>query len=302
MSSIEARYHTVLAALDAAVVIHAPDTSILDANNRARELLGITELDGRLATDPNWEFMDEELQALPLARFPVLQILSGQPVRRQLVVVRRPDSSVVWVEVNASSHQNDSGELLEVVVTFIDVTERELRHRNSLELAEELARLSLTDSLTGLGNRRGILQAAEQARASALRHGDALTILMADLDGLKQANDEHGHRCGDDLLVEAARLLRSELRPEDLAGRIGGDEFLIILPRTDAAGARHAADRIQGVTRCVTSDDVSLSLSIGGATMRPSESVAQLMHRADQALYRAKSLGAAVAVLDEESE
>ncbi len=125
---------TVLAALDAGVVIHGADTAILEANDRAHELLGLQDLDGRLAGDPSWVFLEPDGSPMPLERFPVMQVLtSHQPVWSQSLIVHRPVGADVWLEVNALPLINDDTGVAEVVVTFLDVTAREQQKR----IAEE---------------------------------------------------------------------------------------------------------------------------------------------------------------------
>ena len=124
------RLDTVLAALDAGVVIHGADTAIIEANDRARMLLGLQDLDGRTATDPLWVFLESDQSPMALERFPVMQVLSSRlPLWGQSMIVRRPEGPDVWLEVNALPLTDDAGELTEVVVTFVDVTAEESQKR-----------------------------------------------------------------------------------------------------------------------------------------------------------------------------
>ena len=302
--SSASQLQTVLAALDLGVVVYAPDTAIVQANATARQLLGIQDIDGRLAADPRWRFLDIDEQPLPAENFPAPRVVSGQTVRGQLLVLSRPDGSKRVLEVNAVPRFGASGAVADVAVTFLDVTERELRRKEELQQMAELARLSVTDPLTGLANRRGIFQDAERARASALRRGEPLTVLMADLDQFKDINDQYGHMVGDQVLITVGELIRAQLRDEDVAGRVGGDEFLVVLPRTGLHDAQFIAERILAtVAKFANSADFShsqrLASSIGGAELSDHETVSQLVHRADRALYRAKRTGGGTVVLDD---
>lgn len=151
------------------------------------------------------------------------------------------------------------------------------------------------DALTGLANRRSAEQRLEADRTHALRHGEPLSVLMIDLDRFKEVNDRWGHAGGDLVLVATAQVLREELRGADLGARHGGEEFLAILPATAPVAAMDVADRIrERIARLavpVSGGTVTITASIGVATMQPAESAAALIERADLALYRAKVAG-----------
>lgn len=284
------RYDTVLSALDAGVVIHAADTTILEANERARQILGLRDLDGRLATDPAWVFFEKDLTPMALDRFPVVRSIStGKPVRGQIVVVRPPEGPDVIAEVNALPRRDDDGELLEVVVTFIDVTLRETQRREAEQLSRHLAKMAVTDELTGVNNRRGILDRIGQAVRIADLGGD-LSVLMLDLDHFKHLNDTHGHARGDQLLAEVGRQITAGLRRRDMTGRFGGEEFLAVLPDTLPDEAEAAAERVRARIEEI-GRPWSVTVSVGVAHYRPGEGVASVIRRADEALYTAKASG-----------
>ena len=144
------RYEAVLSALDAGVVIHGADTEIVEVNNRARHLLGIQDLEGRLATDPAWVFLESDHTPMTLERFPVMQVIaSAKPVVGLLMIVRPPAGPDVWLEVNAYPVLDESGQLQQIAVTFIDVTDRSLVAMAVREQAERLE-LVLESSQLGL--------------------------------------------------------------------------------------------------------------------------------------------------------
>jgi len=151
------------------------------------------------------------------------------------------------------------------------------------------------DPLTGLANRRSSEHRLEADRARALRVPEPMSVLMIDLDHFKRVNDRWGHASGDLVLIAIARILREELRGADLAVRFGGEEFLAILPGTDGTGALEVAERIRSRIQRerVPADDgeIAMTASIGVATLRGEESEADLVARADAALYRAKATG-----------
>jgi diguanylate cyclase len=155
-----------------------------------------------------------------------------------------------------------------------------------------------TDSLTGIANRKyfdyelGI--AAEEARAS----GQALSLLLADIDHFKLFNDSHGHQIGDQVLRLVAQVLTQSVKGRDLAARYGGEEFAVILPQTDLDGARQLAEQIR---KTVASNRIRLrssrrqlgtiTLSVGCAQFDRGEALSELIWRADEALYQAKRQG-----------
>ncbi len=285
------RYETVLAAIAAGVVIHAPDTSIIEANVRAREMLGIHDLAGRVASDPAWDFFDEDMSPMPIERFPVVQVIaSGEPVTDQILVIRPPLAPDVIVEVNALPRFDDDGNLMEVVVTFVDVTGRESRRIDAERLNVRLSAIAVTDDLTGLANRRGIVQLAEQAVSAAKRNGTSLAFLVIDLDHFKQVNDRFGHAGGDALLLTVAGQISESLRREDSVGRFGGEEFLAVLPGADLAAAEGVAERVRADV-ALAGEQMSVTASIGVAVYDDEESAYSLINRADAAMYRAKEAG-----------
>lgn len=150
---------------------------------------------------------------------------------------------------------------------------------------EEVYKLALLDSLTGLYNRRCGEQrlAAEVARTQ--RNGLPLTIIMMDLDGLKYVNDKHGHAAGDELLRFFALRLNKAIRGSDLAVRLGGDEFLLVLPECKPEEVRHVLSRLSGLHVEVEGEDVAVTFSAGWANYIPGEAPEELMKRADAALY-----------------
>lgn len=172
--------------------------------------------------------------------------------------------------------------------------------RALLELAaknEILEKLALTDPLTGLANRRAFLQALEAEISRVERHGRPASLLFLDLDHFKKVNDTHGHAVGDEVLAAFSQVLRRGSRRGDLAGRIGGEEFAVLLPATGLAPGTLVAERIRRSTEArplgrTAPSPVTVSVGVasteGGAT--PGEA-GDLLRRADEALYRAKSEG-----------
>lgn len=153
---------------------------------------------------------------------------------------------------------------------------------------ERLRSVADRDALTGVGNRRGLDSAATRELARARRSGEPLAVLLLDLDGLKAVNDEHGHEAGDRAIVELAEACGEQLRDSDYLARQGGDEFAVLLPGTDIAGARRVASRIRRTVAERSFPFGRLGTSIGCAAWQTGASFAQMLREADAALYRDK--------------
>ncbi|AWB22602.1 MULTISPECIES: sensor domain-containing diguanylate cyclase [Methylobacterium] len=174
---------------------------------------------------------------------------------------------------------------------------RELRRR--AEMQAELARLSLTDALTGLPNRRRFEGTFEHAWKSANRTGKPLSVLVVDADHFKRYNDRHGHAVGDAVLKGLARCLSASVhRPDDLVARVGGEEFVVLLPDTDEAGALRIADKVHETVAGLSVEaarieagTVTVSIGLATETGRAFERAGAQYEAADAALYRAKAAG-----------
>jgi diguanylate cyclase (GGDEF)-like protein len=157
-------------------------------------------------------------------------------------------------------------------------------------------RQALIDGLTGIANRRQCEDAFTAEIARAERLGSTLTLVLGDLDDFKAVNDAHGHAVGDDVLRTFAGVLRATVRDSDLAGRWGGEEFILLLPGADAAGGAQLADRVRdALAKCSfegrNGQAVRVTCSFGVAQHRPGAGERELFSAADRALYRAKSTG-----------
>ena len=152
--------------------------------------------------------------------------------------------------------------------------------------ARALADRARTDPLTGLANRQVLVEGFTRLLAAADRRGTPVSVVALDLDGLKAVNDRHGHAAGDRLLVHFAGLVRACMRGADLAVRAGGDEFILLLPDTDAAGAHRLIQRLRDASIAGGPD---VRFSAGVATSSPDATVDWLLALADDALYAEKA-------------
>lgn len=178
--------------------------------------------------------------------------------------------------------------------TFYLIWSYDISVRKQME--QKLLSLANTDSLTGLNNRHAFIHQAEDLLKHNHRFEHQCAVLMIDIDHFKQINDAHGHQVGDIALCAAANLFQQDLRSVDVLGRLGGEEFAILLPETDAKQAQQVAERIRERIECMhvqlpTDGQLHMTISIGLAMGQANESLNTLLGRADAALYQAKASG-----------
>ena len=159
------------------------------------------------------------------------------------------------------------------------------------ELNRALSEMATTDALTGLRNRRALNHSLQLELAIVERRSTPLSLLMLDVDHFKRINDTHGHEAGDKVLRAIAQLLSGCARVIDIVARVGGEEFAVILPNTDAQGALVIAERMRTAVAAADWLGHPTTISIGAATLQGEEDAARLYARADAALYAAKSAG-----------
>jgi diguanylate cyclase (GGDEF)-like protein len=189
-----------------------------------------------------------------------------------------PADATRWIEVMVS-------------MTVIAVVVRTLTENNQ-RLLVRLAAEARTDPLTGLLNRRGLTERAAAEFARAAREQSPVSVIALDIDHFKLVNDEHGHETGDHVLKLIGAMLREQARGSDIAARIGGEEFLIVLPGRDEHQALVAAERARSHTAKVEVSGVpTVTLSAGVAATRQATDLESLIAEADHALYLAKQMG-----------
>lgn len=197
----------------------------------------------------------------------------------------RKDGSIMTGELQVIPHVDADGKVVEILGVTRDISERKM-------FEAELTRLALTDPLTGLWNRRHTSELLSADLAQAQRHGQALTLLMVDVDNFKSINDTHGHQTGDRVLVEVANRLREQVRSTDVVGRWGGEEFVVLLRYCGLRDAVATAEKLRQRIAEVPFDTLfSVSVSIGAAELQDNDDLASWIARADAALYAAKRAG-----------
>ncbi|MBL8405397.1 MAG: diguanylate cyclase, partial [Dechloromonas sp.] len=186
--------------------------------------------------------------------------------------------------------RNTAGEITGICGISTDITQ--IKHYQ-----KELERLSRFDELTNLYNRRHFMTLARHELNRGKRYGGKISVMMIDIDHFKRVNDNHGHRTGDIVLAAIASQISQALRDTDIAGRLGGEEFSVVLPETELGNAILVAERLRqqvagGAIDIGSGNTLNCTLSIGVADWSDkTEDVEKLLHRADQALYAAKNSG-----------
>lgn len=196
--------------------------------------------------------------------------------------------------IELTSRLADEGQARRRAEMRIQTADAELMARQ--QQAEQFEKLANTDDLTELANRRLFMEVLQITQARGVTSGQPATLLMLDIDCFKMINDRHGHAVGDQVLQHIAGLFPSALRDEDLAARIGGEEFAVLLHDTEFAQAKEIAERlcrqVDATPLRLENEDISYTVSIGVAQIEASDdSHEQVLRRADSALYRAKANG-----------
>jgi diguanylate cyclase (GGDEF)-like protein/PAS domain S-box-containing protein len=275
----ETRYRQLLELSPDAVIVHARG-SILFTNTSAAQLLGAAteqELVGR----PLADFVDADSRAA-LERAPVSQatVTEGNALR---IRARLLSVSGGAVDVEITSSRCVYHDKPAVVMLARDIS-AQLRYERDLHA------LALVDELTGLKNRRGFTLFAEQELARARRYGRTPVLVFADVDGLKQINDEHGHSAGDAALRHVAVALKSILREADIVARWSGDEFVALMGEGGEAGADSIGERLDAAlaAQAPAHQPYAVRASVGTSTLDPGLPLAQALERADAELYEKK--------------
>lgn len=278
----------IVRSLPVGVEIYDGNFRELFCNTLSNEMFG-SEYNGKVPHHDDWweyTFPDDAERARAIAQW-----------RERLEVARADPTMVQKVEWDVRCRDGQQRTVQfrfrfigsTYIVVFWDVTERR-------RLEEELRHLAGTDELTGLHNRRRFFEEAERAFSAALATATHLSVLMLDIDHFKSINDRYGHVTGDRVLREVAQRCVRALRSGDMAARVGGEEFAVLLPSTDTSGALKVAEKllvsIAGAPVAVDGTALEVQASIGGTfRLTDDRTVAALVERADRALYAAKGSG-----------
>jgi diguanylate cyclase (GGDEF)-like protein/PAS domain S-box-containing protein len=244
-----------------------------------------------------WAHMDPKVVEQLKAK--IESLTPSHPVSTSRNRNRRADGQERWMEWTDRGIFDPNGVLVEIQAVGRDVDE-EVHLRQQLERnLRETETQAMTDALTGLLNRGAITDYAQAEWQRALREERPLSVVIMDVDRLKQINDTYGHLAGDEALRQLGEQVKAGMRRYDWAGRWGGDEFMLVLPGADLEAARDVAERLRNrfskQKLKLEAGEVKLEVSLGVAAqivIEPSvDSLEKLFIRADEALYRAKQAG-----------
>ncbi|OGB06313.1 MAG: hypothetical protein A3E25_00180 [Burkholderiales bacterium RIFCSPHIGHO2_12_FULL_69_20] len=292
LKASEEKYRTLFETVPQGVVYQDANGRITSANTAAQRILGLTleQMQGLGSIDPRWHALHEDGSPFPGDQHPAMVALrTGQPVSNVVMGVSVPDRGHAWLLVNATPLVRQ-GVVQEVYASFEDITERVLMSR-------ELHLQASTDYLTGVANRRGLMERLQlEFKRLQQQPNRRCAVLAADLDHFKRINDQWGHAAGDAVLQHVARLMRQLTRQRDLVARSGGEEFTLLLPEVDADEALALAERLrqhlQATPLLHQGQLLPVTLSLGVSPMSAADAAAEVaLLRADQALYQAKAAG-----------
>jgi diguanylate cyclase (GGDEF)-like protein/PAS domain S-box-containing protein len=270
------------------------DRRILYWNDGAFRLTGYTagELVGRQCQDNILCHVDQIGTKLCLEGSPLTASLEDGEAHSANVFLRHKEGRRVPVSVRVQPIKADDGAIAGAIEIFSDDSAKV----EALRRSAGMERLAFLDQLTRLPNRRFMRMSMRTALSEYKVHKAPFGALMFDLDGFKVINDTNGHECGDRALREVAKTLVGSLRPTDVVGRWGGDEFLAIVKNVNLETLRTLVERCIVMVRetAIPRDGekpVSLSISAGAAMIHSGETAEELVHRADELMYRSKKDG-----------
>lgn len=245
-------------------------------------------------------------EELTIGRSPRAELqLHGEGVSRLHARLRKIDGVVHLEDLGSTNGTLVNGERVTAPRALVDgdqiqvgvnlLLKFSLQNEAQARFQEELYEAALRDPLTKVHNRRAFDDRFETDLSHARRHGEALTLLLFDLDFFKSVNDTYGHIAGDYVLATFAELVQSMVRREDLFARYGGEEFAMICRSTPIVAAASLAERIRAQTAATRfvydGQTIPVSVSVGVAMARGDDTIEALIERADKALYRAKQEG-----------
>jgi len=291
LAESEERYRVLVENVSDLVTIHRPDGTLSFVSPSVGALLGRTPEEAQSLSPTNLLHPEDFASArYAFEKFQAGDVASGILTCRLL----RRDGEYRWFEFKVTRVKDEHGNLRHYQAAGRDVTIRRQLEQRLAEQAEELRNLSLRDGLTGLYNRRGFLELSAQAVRVAERERHRLGLVFVDVDGLKRINDELGHGRGDDAINEAADLLRTTCRANDLVARLGGDEFVVLASNVEGESLEVLKARLERAVARVNDQPgrhYALSFSLGAATFDPLAPVPieALLVEADARMYEAKA-------------
>jgi diguanylate cyclase (GGDEF)-like protein/PAS domain S-box-containing protein len=198
-----------------------------------------------------------------------------------LIKNKKKDETPYWLEQNIIPLKNEQGEIVSYMSVGVDITAQ-----------KELERISITDKLTNIFNRRKLDEELASEYVRAVRYEQNLSVLLMDIDYFKKVNDTYGHQTGDYVLQTLAKILKQNVRNSDILGRYGGEEFMIICPQTNENEALLLAEKLRSSVEAFVFDEVNnITISIGISQLSAQSNAKEMVKIADKALYEAKAKG-----------
>lgn len=273
---------------------HTGERTIVFANPYMAQLLGIE--DTQLLAGKLFGELFTKASAVMIESYLVPMLLKDENVQEMQLELLLPSGVKLPVVVNA---QRSTADRDLVYWSLFSASQRDklyqeliLARRAIEEKARELEQLAATDSLTGLLNRRELIRRTESLLNYIRRSGKPLSLAILDIDHFKKINDQFGHETGDEVIKGVAQVLKATARESDLVGRIGGEEFVIVMPDTDQQSAISVVQRIQENLESNDRIEQPVTVSMGIAVHSVDGSCfRELLAAADQALYKAKRAG-----------
>ncbi|HJV24045.1 MAG TPA: diguanylate cyclase [Aromatoleum sp.] len=282
----ERKLRTIVETDPECVKVVAPDGTLMQMNRAGLEMIEASSEDQVVGQDVTRLIAPEYRESfIDLNK----RVCSGESGSLEFEIVGLKGRRL-WVDTHAAPLRDHDGHIKGQLAVTRDITAQK-------NAEQELKRLAETDALTNVANRRHFTVLAELEFSRAQRYGGPLSVLMVDIDHFKKVNDTHGHRTGDLVLQNFAELSQKELRAVDIIGRVGGEEFAVILPETSCEQAEDVAERLRhAVSVAETSSDtgtiVPITISVGIACLSTdTPDLETLLSRADRALYAAKTSG-----------
>ena len=269
--------HVLVEKMSDGVVVIDGQNRVVDMNPAALQVLSLSasQVLGRPIEEifSRWPDLIEEFKALSEAH----------------AEITIPEDPLVYLDLRITPLLDPHGSVVGRLLVWRDITALK-------QTQAELHRLSITDALTQVANRRYFLEQAQLELERCLRYHRDMAVVVIDIDHFKAINDRYGHLTGDRVLTFFAQVCKEQIRVNDVFARLGGEEFVVLLPETGAAHAYHAAERLrQAVENSpyqVNGERITITASLGVATLLDGgDTLEKILTRADQAMYRAKMAG-----------
>jgi len=270
------RYADLLDSLSVGLLVYAPDASLCLRNRAADRLLG---------NSPN-VWMNETGQTIAADELPQnVALRTSQPVFGCIVTFIDSETCTSWLSVNALPVASEDGSVRRVLLTLTDINEQR-------DLQSEIESLSTRDPLTGLFNQRHVIHLLEQEIHRARRYGTHFTLAQLDVDLFSPLCEQQGKATGNNVLAGIGKLLGESMRETDIAGRIGTDEFLLIMPNVSLKDAMVGLERLRVLIEIHEFTNAGLRVTIsGGITEYTGENSAALIERSKSLLIHAREAG-----------